>query len=93
MNKYEVGDVLRIRAWDDMAEEFGGDGYEIPCKFSFTRSMEHLCGQEFVVREIDTEGYYHSESGVEDGWNISSDMLEYAEELIDDDEFETIISG
>ena len=39
MNKYEVGDVLRIRAWDDMAEEFGGDGYEIPCKFSFTRSM------------------------------------------------------
>lgn len=93
MNKYEVGDVLQIRAWDDMAEEFGGDGYEIPCKFSFTRSMEHLCGQEFVVREIDAKGHYYSEDDVEGTWKISSDMLEYAEELIDDDEFETIISG
>ena len=69
-----VGELVRVRQWDDMVAEFGvDDGGDIPCENYFTVSMKHLCGEEFVVKEI-TE--YGSVKGHNFGYNISADMLE-----------------
>ena len=90
---FQVGDVCRIRQWDDMAAEFGGGrgGDSICCKFSFPEKMRYLCGQRFTVRDR-TMGAYRSEEGVEDTrpgagvWVISADMLEYDDGVDEHDE-------
>lgn len=80
-----VGDVLRIRRWEDMEAEFGlGDDGEINCSFKFTKNMLPVCGQKFTVMKRDSRERFWSEEGVEkinlptwrDHWNISADMLE-----------------
>lgn len=86
---FKVGDVCRIRAWDDMVEEFGFDADDacIPCDYSFFDYMRYLCGETFTIKSID-DGEYYSEEGIEftrkgrfleavfDNWTISADMLE-----------------
>ena len=52
-----VGDVLQIRAWEDMAEEFGVTKYgdilpDIPFTPFFSAEMKKLCNQKFTVSEI-----------------------------------------
>lgn len=38
----QVGDLVRVRLWEDMAKEFGIDeDGNIPCKFSFVGYMEN----------------------------------------------------
>ena len=50
-----IGDVLRIRQWDDMAKEFGVNDYgSIPCRCAFTEDMCYLCGEKFTV-----SGFYN----------------------------------
>lgn len=80
-----VGDVLRIRRWEDMEAEFGlDDDGEINCPFKFTKNMLPMCGQKFTVMKRDLRERFFSEEGVEkvnlsqwrDYWNISADMLE-----------------
>lgn len=45
--KYKVGDVVRIREWDDMENEFGLDcDGAIKCQGSFVISMKEFCGGE-----------------------------------------------
>lgn len=83
-----IGDVLRIRQWDDMVDEFGVDSYgNIPCNRMFVKNMKSLCGKQFTVSETDKVcGYYKSEEGVECDdishmmWKITADMLEPLEE-------------
>ncbi len=54
-----VGEIVRIRQWDDMAQEFGISGYEfdaleptIPCKGTFTPEMQQFCGKEYKVARL-----------------------------------------
>lgn len=78
MNNYQVGDVLRVRQWDDMAAEFGLDGLGgINCKYcKFAPEMRYMCGQTFTVSSITPNRKYHSKEGIEDFWLITEDMLE-----------------
>ena len=78
---FKVGDVLRVRQWDDMVKEFGVHNSIISCRFLFTLTMKRLCGEQFTVRTIDPDGVYHSEECIEGGWNISADMLEYGDKF------------
>lgn len=84
-----VGDRLRIRMWDDMAEEFGIEFDDIRTPdASFTDRMRDLglCGSVFTVSSIyDDNGttFYRSMEGVEivengwqDHWYIAASMLE-----------------
>lgn len=90
MRKFKVGDKLRIRQWEDMAEEFGseptGSSDSIGCLYSFPATMKHLCGLPFTVRDVFGDQYFSEERTEElrydgrDRWMISADMLEYAEE-------------
>ena len=101
MSKFQVGDVLRIRQWEDMAEEFGEDYGGILCKGSFIESMRHLCGQKFTVSNIypsDDIDAYESHERIEDGWFISEDMLEvFIEDVepedVDNNEFDLILQS
>lgn len=95
MSKFEVGDVLRVRSWEDMEQEFGlHNSTSISCEFYFTPRMKYMCGKEFIVREIINDAY-RSDSGIEGGYHISSDMLEPAseQEPIDLDAFYKILDA
>lgn len=80
---FEVGDILRVRDWDDMERQFGCniDG-DIDCEFTFTNEMSYMCGMTFTVANIDNHSReFSSVEGIEENYAISSDMLEY---LIED---------
>lgn len=77
--EFKVGDICRIREWDDMFAEFGGDNECIDCDFSFTSGMKYLCGKTFTIAEMyarDSGTLCVSKERVEDGYSISTDMLE-----------------
>lgn len=80
MSKFQIGDKLRIRQWDDMVKEFGIDeNGNISCTFVFTKQMKILCGQPFTVSSIVKSfdrSEYQSEEEPSMGFMISSDMLE-----------------
>ncbi len=52
---YEVGDIVKIREWDDMEQEFGVVGTHINVPFSFTSTMRYLCGQTLKIKDIKIE--------------------------------------
>lgn len=71
-----VGDVLRIRDVDDMAEEYGMDEFgHIYVPLVFTSGMHYLCGQTFTVYSIKYPKI-HSVEGIEGFYDISAEMLE-----------------
>ena len=54
MQEFQVGDIVRIRDWDDMADEFGVNSYgSIRCNGNFIPSMRYLCGLELQIASID----------------------------------------
>ena len=73
--EFRIGDRCRIRDWDDMLDEFGGDSYSIDCEYAFTSTMRKLCGKPFTVKST-RYGAYQSEEGTEGCFSISADMLE-----------------
>lgn len=99
-----VGDVLRIRSFEDMKSEFGvgQDGY-IHGGYGawFGDGMEALCGSVFTVTEF-SDREYRSSEGIEDcddgtHWSISAWMLEPfndTDELepASDDDFDVLFS-
>ena len=75
--EFKIGDKVRIRSWEDMAEEFGtrSDG-DIPCNKTFTGEMKYLCGTEFEITGICADGTVVE--GLTDRYIISTDMIEPA---------------
>ena len=73
-----AGDRVRIREWDDMLCEFGGDDNRILCRFSFTSSMRKWCGQELIIDSIHDDAIFLQEEGgrVITNYKFSVDMLE-----------------
>ena len=85
----KVGDVLRIRQWEDMKCEFGVDKFDSinidDDNESFVVEMRYLCGKKFTVKEIDKTKNrirFVSKEGIEIearndwSWSISAGMLE-----------------
>lgn len=50
--KFKVGDLVRIREWDDMCREFKHDGAGIHVGEGFIREMRHLCGKIFRITHL-----------------------------------------
>lgn len=50
-----VGEIVRIRQWDDMIQEFGtrGNRLGIPCKGTFVPEMQKFCGKEYEVARLE----------------------------------------
>lgn len=77
-----IGDIVRIRQWDDMRSEYGlNQNGNIKCAKIFAQGMLHMCGTEFVVSGLWTEGQNLIIRGFpfipsERHWTVSSDMVE-----------------
>lgn len=89
MSKFKVGDLVRVREWDDMKKEFGSDGdLKIYCKCSFIDIMKKTCGDVCTIEDLTDSGNYMLSGEKESGWIYSDDMLypaityrEYAEKV------------
>ena len=55
--KFKVGELVRIRQWDDMEKEFGldADG-DINCRVQFVQSMKYLCGKYAEITKNHDDG-------------------------------------
>lgn len=103
-SEIHIGDVLRIRSFEDMKSEFGvdqdGDIYGGHGAW-FVDEMEALCGNVLTVSEF-SDGEYRSIEGVEDcddgtHWSICAWMLEPYEdntemEVADDNQIALLLS-
>ena len=72
-DRYEVGDKVLIRDWDDMEREFGldSDG-DIRCVPYFVAEMKKFCNKIITVCGVDVDGDYYTE-GKE--WTFSRCMI------------------
>lgn len=82
---FAVGDVVRIREWDDMESEFGLelDG-SIGCTFSFVAGMRQSCGELCTVFAKHCKDVKLAFKDPEIGakmrrYNFSTDMIEPAD--------------
>ena len=82
------GNIIKIRQWDDMEEEYGYSSLEnaIMCEHLFTDFMKELCGKEFKITKDIEEDFKEYEYFYTDDLDcldiglsviISTDMIEY----------------
>ncbi len=51
--KYKIGDVVKIRSWEDMENQYGLDeDGDIACPGVFTQDMRELCGREVGIVDV-----------------------------------------
>ena len=79
--KFKVGELVRIRQWDDMAKEFGtADDDVILCESRFIKEMYPLCGLYAEIVGLNKDGRvglkFFNCCGLNTGWEYSTDMLE-----------------
>lgn len=79
--KFKVGELVRIRQWDDMEKEFGTTGSgSVDCKCQFTREMKPLCGKCAEIKDLRVDGivslHFFNCDGLSTCWNYSTDMIE-----------------
>ena len=82
------GNIIKIRQWDDMEEEYGYSSSEkaIMCKHLFTDDMGELCGKEFkITKQMEDEykaiGHFYIDNYSDDidtkpYFIITTDMIE-----------------
>lgn len=101
----QVGDLVRIRSWEDMASEYNSDSDGIDIPFYFSDVMGSLCGKEFEVlglrkhsdatfvnlnnEFIEKDCVQVILSGEANNFLISAEMLESREDPLDEDEIQT----
>ena len=79
--KFKVGELVRIRQWDDMVKEFGTKATgSVNCKCAFSDYMKPLCGKYAEIENLDKDGrvglkFFNCE-GLYTGWGYSTDMIE-----------------
>lgn len=80
--KFKVGELVRIRQWDDMEEEFGVDSVgDIDSCVSFVTSMKPLCGKYAEIVSLDENDAevklkFFNCCGLDTSWGYSTDMIE-----------------
>lgn len=94
MSKFKVGDRVRIKSWDRMAEEYTeekyGNGIQLPVS-RFDIDMKPLCGLTATIKDIDNE-YVKLEdwsNGEEPCWTFTTYMLEKVYTIADSRWFES----
>ena len=79
--KFNVGDLVKIRQWDDMEKEFGLDtDDDIDCSEYFVKNMKPLCGKYVEIVRLDKDGRvglkFFNCDDLNTGWAYSTDMIE-----------------
>ena len=81
MFKYEIGDKVKVRQWDDMALEHGvDDDGDIKTASYFIKDMEKFCGRIVTIKEryidLNNEEHYKIMEDIEQVFLFSDDMFE-----------------
>lgn len=78
--KFKVGELVRIRQWDDMVKEFGVDSVgDIDSCVPFVTSMKPLCGKYAEIVRLNgslVELKFFNCGGLNTSWRYSTDMIE-----------------
>ena len=80
--KFKVGELVRIRQWDDMEKEIGVDADgDINSFVQFVTSMKPLCGKYAEIIGLAENGVevklkFFNCGGLETSWGYSTDMIE-----------------
>ena len=78
--KFKVGELVRIRQWDDMVKEFGVDSVgDIDSCAPFVTSMKPLCGKYAEIVRLNgslVELKFFNCGGLDKSWCYSTDMIE-----------------
>jgi len=81
MNNFKIGDLVEIKSWDEMVNEFGLDeeGY-IKCRNLFSDLMSNLCGKRLNILKIDQSNQQVAFDDTEtEDWIIGMDMIKHVE--------------
>lgn len=81
---FKVGELVRIRQWDDMVKEFGTRSTGlVDCRCYFTDGMKPLCGKYAEIKDLRVDGIvflrFFNCGGLNTSWSYSTDMLEKVE--------------
>lgn len=95
---FNVGDIVRVREWDDMAREYGVDrDGDINTPVYFVKRMRPLCGDRAEITRIHTDGcielyFLDGSNGRETDFFYHESMLEpyYQSSIVSFDEAEFI---
>ena len=78
--KFKVGELVRIRQWDDMVKEFGTKATgSVNCKCAFSDCMKPLCGKYAEIENLDNgcvELKFFNCDDLDTSWEYSTDMIE-----------------
>ena len=78
--KFKVGELVRIRQWDDMAKEIGVDADgDINSFVQFVTSMKPLCGKYAEIVRLNgsiVKLKFFNCGGLGTSWEYSTDMIE-----------------
>lgn len=78
--KFRIGELVRIRQWDDMVKEFGTRATgSVNCKCHFTVDMKPLCGKYAEIKDLRVDDivflhFFNCEK--EEKYWYSTDMIE-----------------
>lgn len=81
--EFHAGDLVRIRDWEDMEQEFGLNEYgSIACRFAFTAEMRSYCGEVYTIKHINECEFvlFAEQHSLSNDYNVSFDMLELVED-------------
>ena len=81
--KYNVGDRVRIKSWEKMAQEFGVDedgDIRTSNTFYFNKSMKQYCEKTYVIKSVNNyNGDYYKLEGTDYCHTFNNDMIEQKE--------------
>lgn len=80
--KFSVGDIVRVRRWSDLEDEYGTDEYDsIQCPYAFTSGMSKHCGKEIHIDSLVRDYEYGTvevfSTDLPIDWHWSEEMFEY----------------
>lgn len=102
LETFHVGDMVRIRQWEDMEMEYGVNRRgSIKTSIAFAQRMRPLCGEVAVIETIPKVWFpkvtlrFLNRPDVDSAyWLFSTEMLEpYQEPEFSKDEFMKMLSG
>lgn len=78
---FKVGELVRIKQWDDMVKEFGTRATgSVNCKCYFTEGMKPLCGKYAEIKDLRVDDivflHFFNCEKEEKCWSYSTDMIE-----------------
>ena len=79
---FKVGELVRIRQWNDMVKEFGTDSFgSVACRYFFNKRMKPLCGKyaeivSLAENGVDVKLKFFNCDDLDTSWEYSTDILE-----------------